>query len=181
MLEPVHIDHKDYFVHAFRPEDIQKESLVSSDILAIFSDKATTRYLPGKKLRTLKQAEAYFRGNLLSYHAGKNFLHFIREKQSGSVIGLVDLISPEVAREHYRLDHYPYFIEFYLKSEYHGRRIMGKLLPEFLKQLKSRDIKSIGAVVNQGNTAAQKVVTKAGFSFVSGFDLLQDLYISTLN
>jgi len=181
MLDPIHIDHDDFLVHAFRAEDVRRETAMSKGIFEIFSDESAMRYLPGKKLHTIEDAEAYFRGNLLSYHAGKNYLHFITEKNSGEIIGLLDLISPEVAREHYRLSHYPYFIEFYLKSEFHGRRIMGKLLPEFLKQLKRRDIKVVGAVVNQGNTAAQKAVTKAGFSFVSGFDFLQDLYIITLN
>ena len=157
MLEPVHIENDRFLVHTFRAADIKKEKAISKDVFALFSDEVTTCYLPGKKLSSLQEAEVYFRANLLSYHAGKNFLHFVTDKKSQRIIGMIDLISPGLAKEHYRLSHYPYFIEFYLKTEFHNQGIMGELLPEFIKQLEKKNIKDLSTVVNQKNWSAKKV------------------------
>lgn len=181
MLEPVHIENEEFLVHTFRAEDIKKEKVVSKDILAILSDGITTHFLPGKKLATLKEAELFFRGNLLNYYAGKNYLHLITDKQTHKVIGMIDLISPSLAREHYRMDACPYFVEFYLKSEFQHRGIMGELLPAFVKQLQQKNIQEIGAVINRDNKIAQKVILKTGFRFSSEFDFAQDFYTITLN
>jgi RimJ/RimL family protein N-acetyltransferase len=178
MLAPIHIENKNYLIHSFRPEDMQKEKSISLDIYAILSDAVTLRYLPGKKMYSLTEAELYFRGNLLSFHASKNYLHFITDKQSGQIVGMIDVITPEVAREHYHFDHYPYFIEFYLKSDFQGRHIMSQLLPAFVRQLQKQNIIRVGAVVNRNNLAAQKVLEKAGFTYLSEFDLIQDFYMS---
>ena len=43
---------------------------------------------------------------------GRNYLHFNTDNSDGRVIGMIDLISPEVAGEHYHFDRSPYFIEF---------------------------------------------------------------------
>jgi RimJ/RimL family protein N-acetyltransferase len=181
MLAPIHIETDRYLIHSFRAQDMKRENIIGRDIYAILSDEATLRYLPGKKLSTLKDAELFFRGNLLSYHAGKNYLHFIREKQSGKIIGIIDLISPEVAKEQYDFSHYPYFIEFYLKGSYQGQGIMSELLPEFIKQLSKENIKEVGAVVNRSNAIARKLIQKVDFSYRSAFDPLQDFYTITLN
>jgi RimJ/RimL family protein N-acetyltransferase len=181
LLNPIEIEHGNYLVHSFRAEEMKREKSISRDIYAILSDEATLRYLPEKKLPSPEAATLYFRSNLLSYHAGKNYLHFITDKHTEKIVGMIDLISPEVAKEHYQLNHYPYFIEFYLESNAQGRSIMTTLLPAFVSQLQRQHIKHLGAVVNHKNTAARKVLKKAGFVYQSPFDPLQDFYLNTLN
>jgi RimJ/RimL family protein N-acetyltransferase len=181
MLEPIHIENDRLLVHTFRAEDIKKEKVVSRDIYEVLSDEVTTRFVPGKKLSSLKEAQLYFRGNLLSYYAGKNYLHFITDRKTNKIVGLIDVITPEQAKAHYRIHDCPYFIEFYLKSEFQGCGIMGELLPEFISQLQNKKVGVIGAVINHNNISAQKLVIKSGFHYDSEFDFAQDFYTITLN
>jgi RimJ/RimL family protein N-acetyltransferase len=181
MIEPVQFESNHLLIHSFRAEDIRELERLAWDVFTILSDDKTLTYLAGKRLHSLADAEMFLRTNLLNFHAGQNYLHFISDKETGKVVGLIDLISPGLAKEHYRLGHYPYFIEFLLKSEFQGRGIMGEVLPKFVKQLKEKNIKEVGAVVNRTNTIARKLIQKVDFSYRSGFDLLQDFYTITLN
>jgi ribosomal-protein-alanine N-acetyltransferase len=61
-------------------------------------------------------------------------------KNSGALIGIIDIIPPSVSREHYRLEQYPFFIEFYLAGNAKGKAIMTKLLPEIIAELRFQGI-----------------------------------------
>ncbi|RYE00360.1 MAG: GNAT family N-acetyltransferase [Sphingobacteriales bacterium] len=98
------------------------------------------------------------------------------KKSDGRIIGLIDLISPELAKEHYQLNKYPYFIEFCIKTEYSQKKLMSSLLPDFLATLKHQKIGEIAAVINRRNIAAQKVLSRSGFNYYRFFDDTQDLY-----
>ena len=113
---------------------------------------------------------------VFNYHAGLNYIHFITDKKLNRVIGLIDLISPEVAKEHYQLDEYPFFIEFYLSDYATGYYIMTEILPPVVDSILSQGIPRIGAVINRQNIAAKKVLENAQFSYKAQFDVLQDLY-----
>lgn len=89
---------------------------------------------------------------------------------------MIDFIIPELAKEHYKISRYPFFIEFYLSSFASGCYLMTEILPIVTEQLTGQGIPRIGAVVNRKNTAAKKVLKKANFIRRSSFDLLQDLY-----
>lgn len=89
---------------------------------------------------------------------------------------MIDIVSPDKARKHYRLKQYSYFIEFYLKSNAKGRKIMTGLLPHIIVQLQQREIQHLAAVSNRQNHAALKVLGRAGFEYKSTFDARQDLY-----
>ncbi|HWW42811.1 hypothetical protein, partial [Pedobacter sp.] len=92
------------------------------------------------------------------------------------VVGIIDLISPEVAKEFYVISKYPYFIEFYLSSGATGCYIMTQILPPIVDEILAQGIPSIGAVVNRKNTAAKRVLEKANFARKGEFDILQDFY-----
>ncbi|MGN8056115.1 hypothetical protein ACTJKN_07575 [Pedobacter sp. 22163] len=92
------------------------------------------------------------------------------------MVGMIDLISPELAREQYRVSEYPFFVEFYLGSFASGSYLMTELLPAVVEQLLEGGIGRIGAVVNRRNIAAEKVLKKARFKKIDAFDLEQGLY-----
>ena len=173
---PIHFENDRYLIHGFRPEDLECFDVLTSEVFQILSDDHTLHYIPSKRLDSLEQAEAFLQTMLLNFYSGKNYLHFIRDNTSGKLVGMIDLISPGVAREHYHIGHYPFFVEFYLGSFATGCYLMTEILPQVVQQLLDNGIGSIGAVVNRGNIAAKKVLKKARFQKKHAFDLEQDFY-----
>lgn len=179
MLKPIFLENDTLLIHTFRPEDLGRFQELSSDIFSILSDDQTLKFIPGKRLNSFQEAELFLQTMVMNYHSGHNYIHFITHKQLNKVIGIIDLISPEVARQHYQMDHYPFFIEFYLSGFASGCYIMTEILPQLIDSLSEQGILKIGAVVNRENIAARKVLEKAKFTFKSRFDMLQDLYETT--
>ncbi|NVM66948.1 RimJ/RimL family protein N-acetyltransferase [Mucilaginibacter sp. SG538B] len=176
MLVPVHLEKETLIIQSFGAEDLQKWPAMVTDIYALLSDNQTLKYLPFKRLNSINDADVLLKNALLNLHCGRNYLHFIRKKSDGRIIGFIDVISPEMAREHYRLRQYPYFIEFCIKTEYSKKKVMSSLLPEFLNSLRKQRIGDIAAVINRRNIGAKKVLSKSGFSYYSFFDDHQDIY-----
>ncbi|TCC96926.1 GNAT family N-acetyltransferase [Pedobacter hiemivivus] len=179
MLKPIFLENDTLLIHPFRPEDLGRFEDLSSDIFSILSDDQTLKFIPGKRLNSLQEAELFLQTMVMNYHSGHNYIHFITHKQLDKVIGIIDLISPEVARQHYQMDHYPFFIEFYLSGFASGCYIMTEILPQLIDNLSDQGISKIGAVVNRKNIAARKVLEKANFRYKARFDMLQDLYETT--
>lgn len=179
MLKPIFLENDTLLIHTFRPEDLGRFQELSSDIFSILSDDQTLKFIPGKRLHNLQEAELFLQTMVMNYHSGHNYIHFITHKQLNKVIGIIDLISPEVAKQHYQMDHYPFFIEFYLSGFASGCYIMTEILPQLIDSLSDQGILKIGAVVNRENIAARKVLEKAKFTYKARFDMLQDLYETT--
>lgn len=176
MLEPISLDNEQVIIHAFRAEEFSRYGQLVNEIYQILSDEETLRFIPEKRLNSVEEAEAWLKASILNYHCGRNFMHFITDRKSGKLLGMIDIVSPARAREHYRLKHYSHFIEFYLKSNAKGRKIMTGLLPRIIAQLQQREIQYLAAVSNRQNHAALKVLGRAGFEYRSAFDARQDLY-----
>lgn len=176
MIQPLSFDNTQYQIHTFRPADLERIGQLAAEVFAILSDDHTLRYLPGKRLTNVQEAEIFLRAQLINFHTKRNYLHFISDKKSGKIVGMIDIISPELAREYYRINQYPFFIEFYLGSFVSGCYLMTEILPIVIDQLISQGIEHIGAIVNRENIAAKKVLKKARFSRKQRFDLLQDFY-----
>ncbi|MGP2550168.1 GNAT family N-acetyltransferase [Mucilaginibacter rubeus] len=176
MLEPVHLENDTLLIQSFNALDFQRWPGMVSDIYAILSDNQSLKYLPFKRLNSIDDADTLLKNALISFHCGRNYLHFIRKKEDGRIIGIIDVISPDLAREHYDLKQYPHFIEFCLKTEYASKKLMSSLLPLFLDSLISQQVGDIAAVVNRMNIAAQKVLKRSGFSYHNFFDPTQDIY-----
>lgn len=169
-------ENDNYLIHPFRPEDLNRFAEITKEVFCILSDDHTLKFVPNKRLSTLEQAELFLKTMLINAHAGLNYLHFITDKSLGKVVGIIDLISPKVAQEHYHIDHYPFFIEFYLSSFASGCYLMTSLLPPIVDEILAQGIPSIGAVVNRDNIAARKVLEKALFTYKQPFDPVQDFY-----
>ncbi|WEK20404.1 MAG: GNAT family N-acetyltransferase [Candidatus Pedobacter colombiensis] len=176
MLKPIAFENDHLLIHPFRSEDLQKYDQLVADIYTILSDDRTLKYLPAKRINNLKEAETFLQTMILGSHSGRNHIHFIHDKKLDKVIGLIDIISPEMAREFYNIKAYPYFIEFYLSSSATGCYIMTEILPAVVDAILNQGIESIGAVVNRKNIAAKRVLEKANFTYKARFDALQDLY-----
>lgn len=176
MFSPITFENENHLIHPFRAEDLERFSDISREVFSILSDERTLKFIPAKRLETLEEANAFLKTMLINAHAGRNFLHFITDKNQNKVVGLIDLISPEVAREHYRISDYPYFIEFYLSSFASGCYLMSAILPGVVQQILSQGIQTIGAVINPENITAKKVLEKARFNYKRPFDLVQDFY-----
>ena len=176
MFKPFTFENENYLIHPFRPEDLNRFAQITKEVFCILSDDHTLKFVPNKRLNTLEQAELFLQTMLINAHSGRNYLHFITDKSIGKVVGIIDLISPEVAQEHYQIDHYPFFIEFYLSSFASGGYLMTSLLPPIVDEILAQGIPSIGAVVNRDNIAAKKVLEKALFTYKDPFDPVQDFY-----
>lgn len=176
MIVPLSLENNHFVIHSFRPEDLQRFEALSAEVFSILSDERTLKYIPAKRLNSVDEANLWLRTMLINFHAGRNYLHFISDKATGKVVGMIDIISPDLAKEHYTIPKYPFFIEFYLSSFATGCYLMTDVLPMVVDQLLAQGISSIAAVVNRSNTPAKKVLKKARFSKKLRFDALQDLY-----
>ena len=176
MLKPIDYESERLCVHSFRPYDLQRFDQFALDILSILSDDFTLKFIPAKRINTIVEAVAFLQTMIINFHNGRNYMHFITDKKQNRVIGIVDLISPEVAREYYEIEEYPYFIEFYLSRLATGTSIMSEILPAIVSNVISQGVNSIGAVIDRNNTAAKKVLEKSNFLYKSKFDIRQDFY-----
>lgn len=176
MLKPIFLENDTLLIHPFRPEDLGRFQQLTNDIFGILSDEKTLKFVPGKRLNNLQEAELFLQTMVMNYHSGRNYLHFISHKELNKVIGMIDLISPEVARDHYSMDHYPFFIEFYLSRFATGCYIMTEILPLLIDNLSDQGISKIGAIINRKNIAARKVLEHANFIYKAPFDVIQDFY-----
>ncbi|RZK82395.1 MAG: N-acetyltransferase [Pedobacter sp.] len=176
MISPICFENDKFIIHSFRPEDLKRFEELSAQVFSILSDDHTLKYIPGKRLQSQEQAVFWLRTMVINFHAGRNFLHFITDKVSGNVVGMIDIISPALAKEHYQIPKYPFFIEFYLSSFATGCYLMTEMLPVVVNQLLDQGIGTLAAVVNRSNTPAKKVLKKARFAKKQRFDALQDLY-----
>lgn len=174
--KPITLETERFLIHGFRAEEMNRLSELSAEVFRILSDDHTLRYLPAKRLDNVAEAEVFLQGMLLNFHSGRNFLHFITDKLSGKVVGMIDLISPALAKEHYQIPCYPFFIEFYLGSFATGCQLMSEVLPAMVAEFVELGIDCIGAVVDRGNIPAKKVLKKAQFSRRYSFDDAQDFY-----
>lgn len=180
MIKPIYLENEHVIIHPFRPEELQRYNQFVNEIQEILSDEKTLHFIPHKRLSTFSQAEGWLKIAILNFHCGRNYIHFITERSSGKLLGMIDIISPGVAEMHYRLEHYPHFIEFYLGGRAKGRKLMSALLPQVINELQQRGIGRLGASVNTQNHAARKVLLHAGFQYHSKFDAGHDLYCQSL-
>jgi RimJ/RimL family protein N-acetyltransferase len=171
------IESKAYRIDPLGAGDILHYEQLAAEIYQLLTDEHTLRFLPEKKLHSIDAARNWLNAALLNFYSGRNQVHLIRSKACGTLVGVIDLIPPAVAREYYRLADYPFFIEFYLKSSAWGKSLMSTLLPKILSHLVQDGVAELAAVVNRQNVAAGKVLERAEFRHSGDFDQVQDIYL----
>jgi RimJ/RimL family protein N-acetyltransferase len=170
------IEHDLHRIAPLGADDIRDHETLAREIYVLLSDEHTLQFLPEKKLDSLKAAKNWVSTAMLNFYSGRNQVHLIRNKRTSALIGVIDLIPPAVAKEHYQLNSYPYFLEFYLKGNARGKTLMSRLLPKVVWHLEQDGIRELAAVVNKQNLAASKVLKRSGFKLVGNFDPVQNLY-----
>jgi RimJ/RimL family protein N-acetyltransferase len=179
MLQPITFETERLKIHSFHISDIDNHTKLATDVLSLFSDPFTLKYVPEKRLAGLDSAQDFVKTMIINHHIGRNHLHFITSKKLNQVIGTIDVISPGVVKEHYSLQEYPYFIEFFLLHKFSAQKVMSETIPLLINAIHSQGIEKVGAVVNRENTAAIKVLKNANFLYQDQFDIIQDLYLAT--
>lgn len=177
MIQPISFERDDLIIHPLRSGDLTGYEELAKDIFRLLSDEETLRFIPEKRLASVTDAQLWLDGALINLFCGRNSVHLIRSLKTGRVIGVIDIIPPSVAREHYLLNHYPFFIEFYLMAGVQGKAVMSRLLPEVIGALRAQGIRDVAAVVNRKNIAASRVLDKSGFICRTAFDPVQDFYV----
>jgi len=176
-FEAITFEDKNWLIHPFRAEDFDRFDQMAQQVFQLLSDEKTICFIPEKKLLSLEDANLWLQKAVLNYYTGRSYIHFITEKNTGKLTGIIDILSPKFAKEYYTLNDYPYFIEFYLAGNAQGRLLMSNLLPEVILKLRNQGIFLIAAVINRKNIASKRVLEKAGFRFNKKFDFIQDLYM----
>jgi RimJ/RimL family protein N-acetyltransferase len=170
------IESEAYRIDPLGAGDVLHYEQLAKEIYQLLTDEHTLQFLPEKQLKSLPDAKSWLNAAILNFHSGRNQVHLIRSKKTGSLIGVIDLIPPVVAMEHYQLEDYPFFIEFYLKGNASGKNLMSRLLPKVLEHLRQDGVDDLAAVVNRRNVAATKVLKRSGFYHDGKFDPVQDIY-----
>jgi len=176
MFLTLFLTHENLLLHPFRADDLARYDQLAEQIFKILSDDETLRFIPEKRLLSIAAAKQWLNGAIINLHSGRNSIHFITCKNTGALVGIVDIIPPAVAKEYYHWHHYPFFIEFYLDANEKDKAIMTSLLPLIVADLKQQGIQHIAAVINRKNIAARKVLGKSGFIYAAAFDPIQDFY-----
>ncbi|MBL4678256.1 MAG: GNAT family N-acetyltransferase [Mucilaginibacter sp.] len=156
--------------------DVRQYEQLAQEIFQLLSDEHTLQFLPEKKLSSLSAAKNWLSAAILNFHSGRNQVHLIRSQVNGKLLGIIDVIPPVVAQEHYQLSRYPYFVEFYLNGNARGQALMSRLLPKVVSRLQGEGIEELAAVVHRLNVPAAKVLKRAGFKLAGAFDPVQDIY-----
>src|SRR5215217_2032543 len=157
-------------LHEFGAADMLRFDDLVNDIEQIFSREATVRFVPSKWLRSRTEAEAYLQLATLNATCTSDRLFFITDHSTKQVVGVIDIISPETAKRHYRMDSYMHIIEFYLSADRQSRGHMSALLPEMLNMLKLQGIIQLAAVVHRQNFKGSRLLQRNGFKYQGMFD-----------
>lgn len=176
MTQPILIETEDLLLHTFRAEDMTRFQSLSRDIHQLFGQHSSTTFLPHKKLSDVAQAEVLLHTALFNQYNGNSQWFFITQKTRQRTIGMIEVITPNVAKQHYQLEQYPHFIEFCLSPDHIGKGIMSRLLPKLLDKLKQKGIQKIGAVAHPKNLSAVRVLHKSGLIKKTAFDAIRHLY-----
>jgi RimJ/RimL family protein N-acetyltransferase len=164
-------------IRSLHVDDIEQFDRLAKEVYTILSDEQTLHFIPEKRLKSLSEARQWLRSSVINFYNDRNYIHFIRSKSSKELIGMVDILSPSLIKDHYALSEYPYFIEFYLRSESQGNSLMSEILPPLLNVIRQQDIDQVAAVTDKKNLAARRLLEKTGFVYKAAFDLTKDLFL----
>jgi len=175
-MDPINITVGNIQVCALNADDIPRFADMANEVFEILSDDTTLKFIPEKKLKNALEAEKWLQSSVINYYTKRNYIHLIRSKESGSILGMVDILSPELIQDHYRLKDYPYFIEFYIKRQARNSSLMTRILPCIVEAMTEQGITKISAVADKRNVPAKRVLAKSGFKYRTKFDIFKDLY-----
>lgn len=177
-LIPISIETYDIIIHPLRLIDMPRLENIEKDLYEILSDFENTLYIPRRRLKDMTDASHKIMGVILSYEKNLQYAHFITNKMTNKIIGLVDIISPEKAKENYKLEEYDWLVEYFLHKDFWGQGIMSGIISAICQKLNEQGIETIAAICDRNNIASIRILEKNGFEKTKPFDFKQDYYIS---
>lgn len=180
MLTTFCLENECLLIHPIGPEDLDHYEDRGNEIYQLLSNDETLRFIPQKRLRSIREAQDWLTASILNFHCGQNYTFFITDKRTKKLLGILEIIPPNTARQHYQLSDYPHFIEFYLFPEVRRKGLMTTSVARMLEELSRLNISNVAAVISKDNMAARKVLQNNGFFNFSAFDHQQDLYLKVM-
>lgn len=175
-LKPINIESDIIQIHPLRPIDITRIQNIENDIYEILSDNESTEYIPEKRLSNRKAASDRVYSFIVGYQTSSSYAHFITDKRTQKVIGVINIISPERAKQSYKIDKYDWMIEYYLHKDYCGKGIMTGIVGSVCKRLKGQGFNTVAAICDRNNHASIRLLEKVGFHKTKPFDIKQDYF-----
>jgi len=155
---------------------MERIARIENEIYEILSDVTTTQFIQGGRLPDKNAASDRMFSIIMGYQTGYSYAHFITDKNTMTVIGLIEIISPERAKQSYKLDNYDWMITYYLHKDYWNQGIMTGIVQAFCQNIKQQGINKIAAICHRKNFGSIRVLEKVGFRKTSSFDIYQDYF-----
>ncbi len=174
-LKPIIAENDFILLHPLREKDALRTDGMVDELFEIFNHPSMKKYSPEKYVTDKKKLEAKLMGVVMSYHMQLAYTHYITWKDTGEIIGQVDIITPKRAEDSYPIKD-TWFIEYYLNKEHWGYGMMTDVLKVVVYELRNQSIQKIGAICMPDNIASIRVLEKSGFKRIGRFDALQDFY-----
>lgn len=175
-LKPINIENQVIMVHPLRHSDMARIAEIENEIYEILRDDATTQFIQGGRLLDKKAAAERVLGFVMGYQTGYSYAHFITDKKTMTVIGLIEIISPERAKQSYKLDKYDWMITYFLHKDYWNQGIMTGIVGAVCQNIKEQGINTIAAICDRNNRGSIRVLEKVGFRKTTSFDIKQDYF-----
>jgi RimJ/RimL family protein N-acetyltransferase len=175
-IKPINIENHKFMIHPLRQQDMSRISQIENELFEILHDNESTKYIEGGRLPNRNAISDRMFGIIMGYQTGQSYSHFITDKRTMSVIGMVDIISPARAREIYTLDKYNWMITYFLHKEFWGQGIIPGVVNAICQNIKSQGINTIAAICDRENIRSIRVLEKVGFHKTMSFDIKQDYF-----
>lgn len=175
-IQPINKQNDIIAIHPLRNMDMANISKIEHELFEILSDAETTKFIPEKRVTTIKDVSDRIFGIVLGYETQMTYSHFITYIPQNKIIGVVQIDSPEVNKTAYELPEYNWSIEYYLNKYFWNRGIMFSVLNVIVSELHRQGVNKLFAVCNRDNTASIKILKKLGFKNIGQFDILQDCW-----
>src|SRR6185312_6843662 len=105
-MKSICIETYDIIIHPLRLIDMPHLENIENDLYEILSNFENTEYIPRRRPENRDDLSNKIMGIILNYEKKLQYAHFITNKVTNKIIGMVDLISPENAKKNYNLDEY---------------------------------------------------------------------------
>ncbi len=180
-FKPINIESDDIIIHPLRTIDMLRIGSIENDIFEILSNDENIEFIPRRRIKDLEDASNKVFGIILGYQKNLSYTHFITNKITNKVIGIIDIISPDYAKKMYSLNKYDWIIEYVLHKDYWGQGIMTGIIAAICQRLRDQGINTIAAVCDKNNISSIRLLEKIGFQKMKPFDINQDYYELKLN
>lgn len=174
-LIPILIESED-IIHPLRAVDQVRMSEIQNEIYGILKDSLNTQYIPEKRLLDIKAAKDRMFGFIMGYQTGLSYAHFITDKRTSKVIGLIDVISPEKAKHTYIIDKFDWMTEYFLYKDYWGQGLMTGIVGAVCHRIKMQGIETIAAICDKNNLNSIYLLEKIGFLKTKSLNIKQDYF-----